>query len=138
MPTIQSAKFYEVQKFLVLTEHIITPRMIIANDAFWKGLPAADRTLLQAAFDDAVAWQDKELLAQETSLVDTLKGAGMTVINDHNEAFRKTILANVPAKLESKWARGLRTVSRRFVGRTERSFRRTPGRCAAASPKPSR
>ena len=43
LPTIQSGKFFEVQKHLVLTEHIITPRMIIVNEAFWKGLPAADR-----------------------------------------------------------------------------------------------
>ncbi|HRE20959.1 MAG TPA: DctP family TRAP transporter solute-binding subunit, partial [Rhabdaerophilum sp.] len=50
LPTIQSGKFFEVQKFLVLTEHIITPRMIIVNDAFWKGLPTADRALLEAAF----------------------------------------------------------------------------------------
>jgi tripartite ATP-independent transporter DctP family solute receptor len=106
LPTIQSGKFYEVQKFLVLTEHIITPRMIIANDAFWKGLPTADRTLLQAAFDDAVAWQDKELLAQEASLVATLKGAGMTVIEPNLDDWRKPVLAAVPAKFEARWGKG--------------------------------
>ena len=106
LPTIQSGKFFEVQKFLVLTEHILTPRMIIVNDAFWKGLPAADRTLLQASFDDAVAWQDKELLAQEASLVATLKGAGMTVIEPNLDDWRKPVLAAVPAKFEARWGKG--------------------------------
>jgi TRAP-type transport system periplasmic protein len=106
LPTIQSGKFFEVQKFLVLTEHIITPRMIIVNDAFWKGLPAPDRTLLQAAFDAGAAWQDKELLAQESTLVATLKGAGMTVIEPDLNAWRKPVLEQVPAKFEERWGKG--------------------------------
>jgi TRAP-type transport system periplasmic protein len=106
LPTIQSGKFFEVQKFLVLTEHIITPRMIIVNDPFWKGLPAADRTLLQAAFDAGAAWQDKELLSQESTLVATLKGAGMTVIEPDLNAWRKPVLEQVPAKFEERWGKG--------------------------------
>jgi TRAP-type transport system periplasmic protein len=106
LPTIQSGKFFEVQKFLVLTEHIITPRMIIANDAFWKALPAADRALLQAAFDAGAAWQDKELLSQEASLVATLKAAGMTVVEPNLEEWRKPVLAAVPAKFETRWGKG--------------------------------
>jgi TRAP-type transport system periplasmic protein len=106
LPTIQSGKFFEVQKFLVLTEHIITPRMIIANEAFWKGLSAADRGLLQAAFDVGAAWQDKELLSQESTLVATLKAAGMTVIEPDLAAWRKPVLDTVPAKFEDRWGKG--------------------------------
>ncbi|QCK84530.1 DctP family TRAP transporter solute-binding subunit [Phreatobacter aquaticus] len=106
LPTIQSAKLYEVQKFLILTEHVLTPRMMIVNDAFWKGLPAADRTLLQGALDEAAAWQDKELLAQEAGLVATLKTAGMTVVQPDVEAWRKPVLATVPAKFEERWGKG--------------------------------
>jgi TRAP-type transport system periplasmic protein len=106
LPTIQSGKFFEVQKFLVLTEHIITPRMVIVNDAFWKGLPAADRTLLEAAFNAGQAWQDKELLSQEANLVATLKGAGMTVVEPNLDDWRKPVLATVPAKFEARWGKG--------------------------------
>jgi TRAP-type transport system periplasmic protein len=106
LPTIQSGKFFEVQKFLVLTEHIITPRMIIANEAFWKGLSPADRGLLQAAFDVGAAWQDKELLSQESTLVATLKAAGMTVIEPDLAAWRKPVLDTVPAKFEDRWGKG--------------------------------
>ncbi len=95
-----------MQKFLILTEHIITPRMIIVNEAFWKGLPAADRALLQAAFDSGAAWQDKELLAQEGTLVATLKAAGMTVIEPDLAAWRKPVLDTVPAKFEERWGKG--------------------------------
>ena len=42
--------------------------------------------ILKAAIDSAAAWQDKELLGQEASLVATLKGQGMTVVEPHLKA----------------------------------------------------
>jgi TRAP-type transport system periplasmic protein len=106
LPTIQSGKFFEVQKFLVLTEHIITPRMIIVNDAFWRGLPDADRTILEAAFAAGAKWQDGELLSQEASLVETLKKGGMTVVQPDLALWRKPVLEQVPKKFEDKWGAG--------------------------------
>ena len=106
LPTIQSGKFFEVQKVLVLTEHIITPRMVIVNEAFWKGLPNADRDLLQAALASAAAWQDKELLSQESTLVGTFKTAGMTVIEPDLAAWRKPVLDAVPKQFAEKWGKG--------------------------------
>jgi TRAP-type C4-dicarboxylate transport system substrate-binding protein len=97
---------FEVQKYLVLTEHIITPRMIIVNDAFWKGLPAADRAIVEAAFNAGAAWQDKELLSQEASLVSTLKGQGMTVVEAKVDDWRKPVMATVPKKFEERWGKG--------------------------------
>lgn len=103
LPTIQSGKFFEVQKFLVLTEHIITPRMMIVNDPFWRGLPNADRDMLQAAFNTGAAWQDAELLSQEASLVGTLKSQGMTIIEPNLAEWRKPVLDTVPKKFAEKW-----------------------------------
>jgi TRAP-type transport system periplasmic protein len=106
LPTIQSNKFYEVQKFLVLTEHIITPRIIIANQAFLKGLSAADHDLLRAAFDAGAKWQDSELLTQEAALVGTLKSQGMTVVEVNVAEWKKPVLETVPKKFEDKWGAG--------------------------------
>jgi TRAP-type transport system periplasmic protein len=106
LPTIQSAKLNEVQKFLVLTGHIITPRLVIVNEEFWKGLSAADRATLETSIAAGVAWQDAELSRQEGTLVATLKGAGMTVIEPDLESFRKPVLAKLPAQFEPKWGKG--------------------------------
>jgi tripartite ATP-independent transporter DctP family solute receptor len=106
LPTIQSGKFFEVQKHLVLTEHIITPRMVIVNEAFWKGLRPADRDVMSAALASAAAWQDKELLAQEATLVGTFKAAGMNVVEPDVAAWRKPVLDKVPAMFEDKWGKG--------------------------------
>ncbi|WP_293812340.1 sialic acid TRAP transporter substrate-binding protein SiaP [uncultured Bosea sp.] len=107
LPTIASAKLAEVQKYLVLTAHIITPRLVIVNEAAWNKVPQVDRDLVTAAIDKAATWQDNEILEQEKSLADSLGKSGMTVTKPDNEAFRKPVLATVPAKFESKWGKGL-------------------------------
>ena len=106
LPTIQSAKLYEVQKFLVLTGHILTPRLVVANEAFLKALTPADRAILHAALANGEAWQNKELLSQEASLVATLKSQGMTVIEPDVALWRKPVLDTVPKKFEDKWGKG--------------------------------
>lgn len=107
LPTIQSAKFYEVQKYLVLTGHILTPRLIAIHEGSWQALDAKQRQLLRAAMDKHGEAQDKEILGQEDKLVDTFKAAGMTVIQPDLESFRKPVLAALPPKFESKWGKGL-------------------------------
>ncbi|MEQ1615773.1 MAG: sialic acid TRAP transporter substrate-binding protein SiaP [Hyphomicrobiaceae bacterium] len=106
LPTIQSGKFQEVQKYLVLSGHIITPRLVIVNDAAWKGFAEADRSLLKAAIDAGAKWQDTELAGQEAKLVDTFKSVGMIVIEPDLESFRKPVLATVPKMFEEKWGKG--------------------------------
>jgi len=107
LPTIQSGKFYEVQKYLVLTAHIITPRLIAINEGAWQARAPKDRDVLKAALATHGLTQDNEILAQESKLVDTFKAGGMTVIQPDIENFRKPVVASVPAKFESKWGKGL-------------------------------
>ena len=106
LPTIQSAKLYEVQKYLILTEHVLTPRIVVVNEAFLKSLNPADRKIFHDALAAGEAWQNKELLAQETSLVSTLKAQGMTVIEPDLTLWRKQVLDAVPKKFEDKWGKG--------------------------------
>jgi len=106
LPTIKSGKFDEVQKYLVLTGHIITPRLVVVNEAFWKGLKPADQKILQDAIDAGILWQNAELEKQEKALIDTFKAAGVTVITVDVEAFRKPVVSKVVPMFESKWGKG--------------------------------
>jgi tripartite ATP-independent transporter DctP family solute receptor len=107
LPTIQSNKFFEVQKYLVLTAHVITPRLIVVNEATWTALGAKEKQVLKAAIESNGLIQDNEILAQEAKLADTFKTGGMTVIQPDIESFRKPVLASLPAKFEAKWGKGL-------------------------------
>jgi TRAP-type C4-dicarboxylate transport system substrate-binding protein len=107
LPTIQSNKFFEVQKYLVLTGHVITPRLVVVNEGAWQKLSAKERQALRSSLETQGAVQDSEILSQESKLADTFKAAGMTVIQPDVESFRKPVLASLPAKFESKWGKGL-------------------------------
>jgi TRAP-type C4-dicarboxylate transport system substrate-binding protein len=96
-----------VQKYLVLTGHIITPRLIAVNEPAWQALGTKERQSLKAAVETHGQAQDNEILAQESKLVDTFKAGGMNVIQPDVESFRKPVLASLPAKFESKWGKGL-------------------------------
>ncbi len=107
LPTIQSGKLFEVQKYLVLTGHVITPRLVIVNEAAWQKIPDADRSAVQAAIRSAASWNDREILAQEAVLAETFKKGGMTVIEPDVESFRKPVLAKLPPMFEAKWGKVL-------------------------------
>jgi tripartite ATP-independent transporter DctP family solute receptor len=106
LPTIKSGKFDEVQRYLVLSGHIITPRLVVVNEAFWQGLSAGDRKIISDAVKNAIAWQNAELIRQEGTLVDTFKAAGVTVITPDPKVFRDPVVAKVPKMFESKWGAG--------------------------------
>src|SRR5262249_12812438 len=107
LPTIQSAKFHEVQKHLVLTAHILTPRLIAVNEKVWSGIPEKDRKIVTDAVAAHSQCQHNAIRSQEAGLVETFKKAGMNVIEPDLESFRKPVLASVPAKFEAKWGKGL-------------------------------
>ena len=107
LPTIQSGKFFEVQKYLILTGHIITPRLIAIHEATWQALSSKEKESLRGAMNKYGVEQDNEILAQEGKLVDTFKASGMTVIQPDVASFSKPVLAVLPAKFESKWGKGL-------------------------------
>ena len=106
LPTIKSGKFDEVQKYLVLTGHIITPRLVVVNENFWKGLKPADQKIIQDAVDAGIRWQNAELTSQEKALVDAMKAGGMTVVQVDVDAFRKPVVEAVVPKFESRWGKG--------------------------------
>ncbi len=106
LPTIKSGKFHEVQKYIILTGHIMTPRLVVVNDAFWQKIPATDRKIVEDVLKTHMAWADAEIQKQEVSLLDEFKAAGVTIVQPDVEAFRKATLAVVPAKFEAKWGKG--------------------------------
>ena len=107
LPTIDSGKFFEVQKYLVLTSHILTPRLVVINEKVWQGIPAADRQIISNAVAEAIAWNNQETLNAERVLVDKFKKAGMEVIQPDVESFRKPVLETLPKMFEAKWGKGL-------------------------------
>jgi TRAP-type transport system periplasmic protein len=107
LPTINSGKFFEVQKYLVLTSHILTPRLVVINEKSWQAIQVADRQIISDAVAEAIAWNNQETLAAEQVLAGKFKAAGMEVIQPDVESFRKPVLETLPKMFEAKWGKGL-------------------------------
>jgi TRAP-type C4-dicarboxylate transport system substrate-binding protein len=96
-----------VQKFLVLTAHIMTPRPIMINERTWVALTAKQQEQLKASVAKRAHEQDDEIVKQEAGLADTFAKGGMTVIKPDIESFRKPVIAAMPRLFEAKWGKGL-------------------------------
>ena len=77
--TIKGAKLYEVQKYLVLTNHQYNPQSIVVSKRFWDTLSPADRKVLQDAATESVGFERTQSRAQLQSGLEDLKKAGMQV-----------------------------------------------------------
>ena len=85
---------------------MLTPRLVVVNDATWQKIPAADRKIVEEVMKTHMAWADEQIQKQEIALIDEFKAAGVTIIQPDVESFRKATLAVVPPKFEAKWGKG--------------------------------
>jgi TRAP-type transport system periplasmic protein len=79
LTVININKFYEVQKYVTLTNHQYNPQSVIISKKFWDTLNGAEKKLLDDAADSAAKYQREQSRAQAASAVDNLKKNGMTV-----------------------------------------------------------
>ena len=92
LTTYQAQSFYEVAPYIIMTNHIICPNMIFMNQSTWDKMSEHDQEVVQTAINNAIAWQDEQILASEESLVKTLvEENGCTVIEPDDTIREATI-----------------------------------------------
>ena len=106
IPTIDAFKFYEAQKFIMLTGHIITPLQVIINERAWRKLSPEFQKAVMDGIHEGRELNNKLLVEREDSLLENFKKAGMTVVHPDVEAFRKAS-APVKDKFDAVWGKGL-------------------------------
>lgn len=77
--TIVSSKFYEVQKYLTVTNHVYSPWIVLASKSWWDKLSDDEHRIL---LDAAVASRDFERTdtrADAQKALDQLKNSGMEI-----------------------------------------------------------
>lgn len=91
LTTFSSYKFYEVVKNVILTNHIICPNMIFMNGDVWNAMSAHDQEVVQTAIDNAIAWQDEQIITAEKTLADDLKQYGVEIFTPDNTIREATV-----------------------------------------------
>lgn len=77
--TIQSSKFYEVQKYLSLTKHVYSPWIVLASKKWWDKLSADEKKALQESANAARDFERKDSRESAGKALEFLKAKGMQV-----------------------------------------------------------
>ena len=99
LPNIFNLKLYEVQKYVMMTDHMQSILSVFVNERVWQGIPAADRKIIE----DTMAEVGRKTLDWDRDTAvryrKDLEAKGMIFIEQKDgldvEAFRKAVLAQV-------------------------------------------
>jgi tripartite ATP-independent transporter DctP family solute receptor len=108
LPSVRAAKFHEVTKQLVLTQHLVDSLFIAIANKSWSAMPEAQQAKLKAAAQAAVAFNNENRVKEEGQLVDFFRQQGLQVSTPDLDAFRKTVQTLYGASDMAKtWPKGL-------------------------------
>jgi len=108
LPTLKSAKFYEVTKQIVLTGHLVDSLQVAISGKTWNGLPGAERDAARRAAAAAAKFNDDNRAREEKELIDFFRAQGIAVTTPDVDAFRRTVqAAYLKSEYAEKWPRGL-------------------------------
>ncbi len=94
LPTIEAKKFYEVQKNISLTGHIIDSLLTVVSGQTWNKLSAEDKKIFGEVMVEAADKAGRDIAASETRLADEFRKRGLNVITVDKNAFREAVLKN--------------------------------------------
>ena len=99
LPNIYTLKLYEVQKYVMMTNHMQSVLAVFINEKVYQSIPAADRKIMEDTMMEVglktLDW-DRETAAKYRK---DLEAKGMVFVEEKDgldvEAFRKAVLAQV-------------------------------------------
>ncbi|WP_292400082.1 sialic acid TRAP transporter substrate-binding protein SiaP [Mesorhizobium sp.] len=95
LTTIEAKKFYEVQKNIVLTGHIVDHLNTIISASRWASLSDEDKKIFTEVMQEAAARATAKIVAREKELVQVFKDRGITVTEVDRADFEKNVLEKV-------------------------------------------
>lgn len=108
LPTVKSAKFYEVTKQLTLTSHLVDALFIGVSNKLWASLKPEQKTKLIAAAQAAASYNNDNRIADEKQLVEYFKSQGLSVTTPDVDAFRKSVQTTyLNSEYAKVWPKGL-------------------------------
>ena len=94
LPTIEAKKFFEVQKNISLTGHIVDSLLTVVSGQLWGKLSADEKKVFGDVMQEAAEKTGREIIASEARLVEEFKKKGNNVITVDKNAFREAVLKN--------------------------------------------
>ena len=96
LTTIEAKKFYEVQKAIMLTGHIVDGLTTQIAPHVWSKLTEAEKTMFTDVTREAAARASAEIKKREGELVEEFRKKGLQVVNVDRKSFQDAVLKNSP------------------------------------------
>src|SRR5213595_554589 len=96
LTTIEAKKFYEVQKNIVLTGHIVDSLATQVAPHVWTKLSDADKKIFVDVTREAAANATADIKKREAELTEEFKKKGLQVVNVDRKSFSDAVLKNAP------------------------------------------
>jgi tripartite ATP-independent transporter DctP family solute receptor len=95
LTTIEAKKFYEVQKYIILTGHIVDSLATQVAPHVWAKLSDPEKKIFTDVSQEAAAHATAEIQKREGELADEFRKKGLTVTAVDKKSFQDAILKNV-------------------------------------------
>ncbi|MEW6122484.1 MAG: sialic acid TRAP transporter substrate-binding protein SiaP [Pseudomonadota bacterium] len=95
LTTIEAKKFYEVQKNIILTGHIVDHLNTILSKQLWDKLTPEDRKIFQEVTQEAAARASGEVAAREKELIEVFKQKGLNIVEVDTTDFKDAVIKNI-------------------------------------------
>lgn len=79
LTVIAANKFYEVQKYVTLTNHQYNPQSVLMSKKFWDTLSVAEKKIISDAAAESTVYQRQQAREQANSALEAVKKGGMQV-----------------------------------------------------------
>jgi tripartite ATP-independent transporter DctP family solute receptor len=96
LTTIEAKKFYEVQKHVVLTGHIVDHLNTVISKTLWNKLSEEDRKIFTEVALEAAERATKQIQKREVELVQFFKDKGIDVTEVSRQEFTDAVHKSVP------------------------------------------
>lgn len=89
LPTIESMRFYEVQKYVSLTGHTYNPAITLMNLDTWNKLSEDHQIAIDEAVKETTEYHREMLAEKEEEIIKLLEENGVTITDPNRDAFRE-------------------------------------------------
>ncbi|WP_181701514.1 sialic acid TRAP transporter substrate-binding protein SiaP [Chthonobacter albigriseus] len=95
LTTIEAKKFFEVQKYIALTGHIVDHLNTVVSSNLWGQLSDEEKAIFTEVMQEAAARTAKIIVEREAALVQGFKDRGLTVTEVDKADFEKAVMEKV-------------------------------------------
>lgn len=108
LPTVRSAKFYEVTKQIVLTSHLVDGILLSIANSTYEKLSPRQKAIVREAARVASYFNNRNRIADEQEILEFFKAKGLRITTPDRKAFRERVLeAYKKSDLARDWPAGI-------------------------------